>query len=96
MDVSQYVAGEMRIASHHVHIPPNNARYAKLGTPRPGASIAIASVIIGTAEDATHEVAVKRLPLELRDISFISDGDGRPTTSMIKGMYDYLLQHIYF
>ena len=53
MDVSQYITGEMRIASHHVHILPNNAQYAKLRTSRPGAFIAIASVIIGTAEDTT-------------------------------------------
>jgi hypothetical protein len=89
MDVSQYIAGEMRIASHHVHILPNNAQYAKLGTPWPGASIAITSIIIGTAEDTTAEVAVKRLPLELWDISFISDGDSHATTSKIKGMYNY-------
>src|SRR5277367_4422325 len=70
----------MRIAGHHVHIPPNNAPYAKLGTPQPGALIAIASVIIGTAEDTSSDVAIKRLPLELRDICFISEGDGRSTT----------------
>ena len=85
-------ANMLRIAGHHVHIPPNNAWYAKLGTPQPGASISIAGVIIGTAEDTTPDVAIKHLPLELRDICFISEGDSCSMTSTIKGVYLYLFQ----
>jgi hypothetical protein len=85
MDVGQYVAGETRTAAHHIHLPPNNPRYTKLGTPRAGASISVTGVIIGSSEDVNPQVAVKCLPIELRDISFISEGDGHVTTHTLKG-----------
>lgn len=83
-DISQYTAGETNVTAHILHYPLDNHRFSRLGVPRPGSLITVAGVMCGEALPFTASDAVKHIPIEVRELSFVS-GESRGNHTIVKG-----------
>jgi hypothetical protein len=79
-DVRDYVAGSQRIAAHVCTLPATNRRFAnKVPLPVQGRLINVVGLLSGPAAVSNGDDNIKRLPLELNEITFLT-ADGGPST----------------
>lgn len=72
LDVQQHGFQKKRTSAFHVTIPVNNLGFAKLGLPTAGTLIAVTGVLSGEAEPYSMTCNLKRLPVTMQEISYLS------------------------
>jgi hypothetical protein len=71
IDVTQYILSQPSVSSFHVAFPPpSNLRFNRLNAPRPGVIVTVIGYITGIANRPSAPNEMKRLPVELIDLSF--------------------------
>jgi ethanolamine utilization microcompartment shell protein EutS len=82
-DVRDYVAGSQRTAAHLCTLPATNGRFAnKVPLPVQGRLINIVGSISGAATVANGDDNIKRIPVEVDEITFLA-ADGGPTSPVV-------------
>ena len=87
IDVAQYVAGEMKLATITCYFPPSNKHFSCITAPWSKLIISISSLFYTDA--VVDDMGFKRLFLEIINITFLDNKVGS-SLSPIKGM-SYLI-----
>ena len=82
-DVRDYVAGSQKTAAHLCTLPATNGRFVnKVPLPVQGRLINIVGSISGAAAVANGDDNIKRVPVEVDEITFLA-ADGSPTSPVV-------------
>ena len=81
----QYLSGENKMGSFDITFPPpTNLRFAHLNSPRVGTIATVTGHLNGIAHPSTGEGQVKRLPIQMFDITFATSATVMSSTP-VKG-----------
>ena len=86
-DVCDYIAGSQRIAAHICTLPATDRRFAnKVPLPVQGHLINVVGLLSGPATVANGDNNIKRLPLEVNEITFFTANGGPSTPVAVSGI----------
>jgi hypothetical protein len=87
-DIVQWAFDKKRVAAHTCHFPENNRRFAeKVPMPRQGGTVCIMGPICRRAITTFGDETIKRVPVEVMELSFLSSDSVTSSSSPVKGPF---------
>lgn len=81
-DITQYfVKQQTMTASFDCHFPEGNARFQKVGIPKPRSLTVVIGFIMASAYPMSNTCAVKKMPIEVAEIQYLTSLSSNVSTT---------------